>query len=160
MVLTVCLSVLLVRVVAGSEPQHCQAVSFMCRPRLVTLNTGRHIARWLDKVKAMPGCFLGGERESVQHEDGTMQVFTLRGGVRSGVAMTFSSSEQQYLLSLTLYRDGQDVGPVWDLTMGRGYNASYHFHPRTATVRFYVKEAYIQQLFINYKVMTSVISFK
>ena len=130
-----CLSLLLVRLIAGSEPEYCQAVDFMCKPRLVTKQTSKHIARWLDKVKAVPSCFLGEETETVQHEDRTVEVMTVRGGVRSGVALTFSSSKQEYLLRLTLYREGLNVGPVWDLTMGRGYNASYHFHPKSNTVQ-------------------------
>ena len=135
------LSVFLWRNIDCSEPQseYCQAVSFMCSPKLVTQHTSKHIARWLDKVKAMPDCFVGEERETVEHEDETVEVISLRDGVRSGVAVRYSSSsssgtEQRYLLGLTLYREGQNVGPEWDLTMGRGYNSSYHFHPQTNTV--------------------------
>ena len=126
------LSVFLWRLV---EPEYCQAVDFMCKPKLVTHNTNKHIARWLTKVKAMPDCFVGEERETVQHEDESLEVFSLSDGLRSGVAVRYSNSDQRYLLSLTLYKEGQNVGPVWDLTLGRGYNASYHFHPKSNTVQ-------------------------
>ena len=126
------LSVFLWRLV---EPEYCQAVDFMCQPKLVTHNTNKHIARWLTKVKAMPDCFVGEERETVQHEDESLEVFSLSDGLRSGVAVRYSNSDQRYLLSLTLYKEGQNVGPVWDLTLGRGYNASYHFHPKSNTVQ-------------------------
>ena len=130
-----CLGLLLVRLISGSEPEYCQAVDFMCKPRLVTKQTSKHIGRWLEKVKAVPRCFLGRETETVEHEDQTVEVITVRDGLRSGVGVTFSSIHQEHLLSITLYREGLNVGPVWDLTMGRGYNASYHFHPRTSTVK-------------------------
>ena len=126
------LSVFLWKIV---ESEYCQAVDFMCQPRLVTQHTSKHISRWLNKVKAMPDCFVGEERETVQHEDDSLEVFSLSDGVRSGVAVRYSNSDQRYLLSLTLYKEGQNVGPVWDLTMGRGYNASYHFHPKSHTVQ-------------------------
>ena len=126
------LSVFLWRLV-GSE--YCQAVDFMCQPKLVTHHTSKHIARWLTKVKAMPDCFVGEERETVHHEDESVEVFSLSEGLRSGVAVRYSNSDQRYLLSLTLYKEGQNVGPVWDLTLGRGYNASYHFHPKSNTVQ-------------------------
>ena len=132
------LIVFLVRTIECSE--YCQAVDFMCKPKMVTKQTSKHIGRWLEKVKAMPDCFLGDERETVEDGDGSVEVMTLVGGVRSGVAVRFSSSDQRYLLSLTQYRDGNNVGPVWDLTMGRGYNATYHFHPRTATVHTNIQE--------------------
>merc|ERR1711874_155409 len=125
------LSVFLWRTVCS---EYCQAVQFMCKPKLVTQNTSRHIARWLQKVQAMPDCFLGEERETVQLEEGSVEVITLSEGVRSGVAVRFSNSQQTHLLAVTLYREGQHVGPLWDLTMGRAYNASYHFHPKTSTV--------------------------
>ena len=125
------LSVFLWRLVLS---EYCQAVHFMCKPKLVTQNTGKHIARWLQKVKAMPDCFVGEERETVQHRDETVEVFSLSAGVRSGVAVRYSNTDQRYLLGLTLYQEGHDVGPVWDFTMGRGYNASYHFHPKSNTV--------------------------
>ena len=130
------LSVFLWRIIDCSE--YCQAVHFMCSPKVVTGEAAsKHIARWLEKVKAMPDCFVGEERETVQQEDGSVEVITLRDGLRSGVAVrytTTTSSDQRYLLGLTLYKEGRNVGPVWDLTMGRGYNSSYHFHPQSSTV--------------------------
>lgn len=132
------LSVFLWRIIDSSDSEYCQAVHFMCSPKLVREpHTSKHIARWLEKVKAMPDCFVGEERETVQQEDGSVEVITLRDGLRSGVAVRYStttSSDQRYLLGLTLYKEGRNVGPVWDLTMGRGYNSSYHFHPQSSTV--------------------------
>ena len=125
------LSVFLWRTVCS---EYCQALHFMCKPKLVTQNTSKHIARWLQKVQAMPDCFLGEEKETVELEDGSVEVMTLSEGVRSGVAVRFTNNDQKHLLAVTLYREGQHVGPVWDLTMGRGYNASYHFHPMSSTV--------------------------
>merc|ERR1711874_64384 len=67
------LSVFLWRTVCS---EYCQAVQFMCKPKLVTQHTSKHIARWLQKVQAMPDCFLGEERETVQLEDGSVEVMT------------------------------------------------------------------------------------
>ena len=135
------LILLLGSIIVSSDSEYCQAIDFMCKPKRVTKQTSRHIARWLEKVKAMPDCFVGQERETVEHSDSSVEVIGLRDGVRSGVGARYSSRQQQYLLSLTLYSSGLRVGPVWDLTMGRGYNASYHFHPRSSSVKSNLQEA-------------------
>ena len=62
------------------------------------------------------------------------EVVIMVGGVKHGVGLVYVDRERKYLAKVTLYKNGEKVGPEWDFTMGQGLDVSKHLQPITRTV--------------------------
>ena len=90
----------------------------------------------MQQVQAAPECFLAaGAVESGQHSD-RVEMVRLQGGLREGVAVQWAGSggERRWPVGVTVYRADREVGPAWDFSLGRNFNSSYHFQPRSVSV--------------------------
>ena len=114
----------------------CSLCSFMahfivCKDTIITKNTDKVIKRWLDKLRTSPLCFVGDKTDTIHDEvSETWEIVAVKNGVKSGVGITFLDEDMKYMSKVTYYKNGINVGPNWDLTLGRGYNSSYHFVSR------------------------------
>ena len=113
----------------------CDAGALVCKPTVTTKNVDRVISRWLEKLKRNPSCFTGPDAETFLESDkNIIEVVSTRSGVKHGLCLRYLDSDQRYLAGVTMYHEGVDTGPVWDLTMGRGHNSSFHFRSLSHSV--------------------------
>ena len=111
----------------ASDNNVCDAGALVCKPTLVTKNIGKLIRRWLAKLRKNPSCFTGVDSELTPGDNDTMELVSRRNGRKHGLGLRYLDDGQQYLSGVSMYRDGENVGPEWDLTLGRGHNSSYFF---------------------------------
>ena len=62
------------------------------------------------------------------------EVVFMVGGVKHGMGLVYLDRKRKYLAKVTLYKNGERVGPEWDFTMGQGLDVSTHLQPITRTV--------------------------
>ena len=103
----------------------------VCKETVISKNTDRVIKRWLDKLRTSPLCFVRDNSERLYNEaDESWELVAVHDGIKNGLGITFLDEDMKYMSRVTYYKSGINVGPNWDLTMGRGYNSSYHFVSR------------------------------
>ena len=55
------------------------------------------------------------------------EVVAFKRGKRQGLGVFFLDMDKQHLAKVTRWEGGLEVGPTWDLSMGRGFDVSKHF---------------------------------
>eukprot|EP00090_Calanus_glacialis_P009253 TRINITY_DN17640_c0_g1_i1.p1 TRINITY_DN17640_c0_g1~~TRINITY_DN17640_c0_g1_i1.p1 ORF type:complete len:464 (+),score=104.47 TRINITY_DN17640_c0_g1_i1:132-1523(+) len=90
----------------------------------------------LENLERVEGLWFGGRLEGVAYFFTKERVETVNmvHGLRHGIGLGFGDNEKKYLVWATMYKDGEEIGPVWDLTMGQGLDRKQQYQPRTQSV--------------------------
>ena len=90
----------------------------------------------MDNLERVEGVWFAGRLEGTAYfylSEGVEMVNMVH-GVKHGVGVLFWDTKKKDVVRMTLYRNGVEVGPVWDLTMGQGVGHKTLYQPRTASV--------------------------
>jgi len=130
-----CFSILMFIRFIVAEDDFCAAIELVCKPHPITKNIDKVIRRWLSKVEKNPHCIAGPNSETIHNEDEeTFEVVTLVNGRKDGISIIFLDQNLRFVSRITRLKEGVEVGPSWDMTMGRGYNSSLNFRALSSSL--------------------------
>ena len=93
--------------------EFCPALGLVCKTQVTEKNTDKVIRRWLDKIRSSPLCFIGGQSETIHHEDdNTFEVIRL-------------SKNKGIKLNLRRWSSNSSLTSVWPRGEFRGWSSSW-----------------------------------